>query len=193
MSARSAPASTQRQTVVPRLGENRAGEVVSMPPPAKKQTGLRKRQRTPAAKASLPPALVGSLFASFSSATVSADAKAAVQEGVEEFFDQMVKDVSSYAEHASRATIEKADVTLLMDRQRLTLGPNAPSALDLARKFLPMEVLEQLIPVATGNNDVYPPPKQRRVRAKRNIPQNDAVSTEPVSAKDARPSKSIYG
>ena len=45
---------------------------------------------------------------------------------------------------------------LVTRRQRLTLGENSPSAMDLARQHLPMETLEGLLPVALANNEVIP-------------------------------------
>ena len=69
---------------------------------------------------------------------------------------------SRYATHAGRQTVEHADIALLMDRQRLTMGPNTPSVQDLARRHLPMELLTDLLPVAIASNTVAPPPKKRR-------------------------------
>jgi hypothetical protein len=73
--------------------------------------------------------------------------------------------VDRYALHAGRHTVEQADVALLMDRQRLTMGVNTPTAIDLARRHLPMEVLTDLLPVAIMSNTVVPvPPRQKRKR-----------------------------
>lgn len=113
------------------------------------------------------------------------------------FLDQVSDDLSSYAHHAGRATIERADVELLLSRcglwafgsrrralgrvmcahppafavgpctcrQRLTTGPSAPGLDDLIRRFLPMEYVEALIPVARAHNKVVPePPHHGKVR-----------------------------
>lgn len=53
---------------------------------------------------------------------------------------------------------------LLMERQRLTRGANKPSAMDLARRHLPMEVVADLVPVAIASNKVIPAPRRKRKR-----------------------------
>eukprot|EP00041_Stephanoeca_diplocostata_P005891 m.70787 g.70787 ORF g.70787 m.70787 type:complete len:104 (+) comp16059_c0_seq4:314-625(+) len=101
---------------------------------------------------------------SFSSMPISPAAKLAAQQSLADFFPQMIGDLAAYAAHAGRQTVDPDDVALLLERQRMTLGANTPSAMDLARQFLPMESLHTLLPVAVSNNRVTPVPKRRKKR-----------------------------
>lgn len=137
----------------------------AMPPPARPTS-----KRTPAAKKAvrcLPPEHTNALFASFATMGPSVEAKQAVQAGVEQLFKQLVGDLTVFAKHAGRITIEEDDVKLLMDRQRITMGQKGRSLHDLARQYLPLESVEQLIPVALASNEVTPAPKQTKKRASR--------------------------
>jgi histone H3/H4 len=53
---------------------------------------------------------------------------------MEMFFAQLVGDLSTFAKHAGRVTVEESDVKLLMDRQRITIGASGKSLQDLARQ-----------------------------------------------------------
>jgi histone H3/H4 len=63
---------------------------------------------------------------------VDVDVDAVVQ--MELFFAQLVGDLSTFAKHAGRITVEESDVKLLMDRQRMTVGASGKSLQDLARQ-----------------------------------------------------------
>ena len=126
----------------------------------------------------IPPAVIRSVFSSFSKRKASRAALTEVQKGVASFLDQVGGDLSAYAEHAGRATIERADIELLMSRQRLTEGPSTSGVNDYIRRFLPMEYVEKLIPVARAYNDVVPeqsvPGGKRRRKRKAAAVSEDA-------------------
>ena len=75
---------------------------------------------------------------------------------------QAIGDLAAYAGHAGRGTVTEDDVTLLLERQRMTMGSAGHSLADLARQYLPMEALEQLLPVALAGNEVMPARKAAR-------------------------------
>ena len=86
---------------------------------------------------------------------------------LESFLTQMSGDLVAYAQHAGRKTVERADVELLLNRQRLIGGQGRGGATlnTLLHMFLPLEYVEDLIPVARAHNEVVPPPPGAKVRA----------------------------
>ncbi|KAH8162061.1 hypothetical protein CIB48_g6165 [Xylaria polymorpha] len=58
------------------------------------------------------------------------------------FFEQLGDDLSAYAKHAGRKTIDESDMITLMRRQRQTNASTTPFA--LAQRYLPRELLQEL-------------------------------------------------
>eukprot|EP01137_Pigoraptor_chileana_P017193 Opistho-2@74919 len=78
----------------------------------------------------------------------------AVARGTDKFIESVAVDLIAYANHAHRHTIEFGDVECLMRRQGLV---DSRAALDtLIRTNLPLEYVEELIPVARARNAVQP-------------------------------------
>eukprot|EP00053_Salpingoeca_punica_P008310 m.74925 g.74925 ORF g.74925 m.74925 type:complete len:353 (-) comp14547_c0_seq1:204-1262(-) len=124
------------------------------------------QKRKPRARAErgsvvLPATLAKTMFTSFSQLRPTPDCFPLVQEGLSRFMDQVVEDLHSYAKHAGRMTIERADVELLTKRQRVS---GAPTLETLIHQYLPMEVIEQLVPVAAAHNKVVPAPRAKKAR-----------------------------
>lgn len=141
----------------------KSARAMLMPPPARPAATTKRKQKKKKEPTSLPPEHTNALFTSFASMGPSPEAKQAVQAGLEQLFEQLVGDLSAFAKHAGRITIEEDDVKLLMNRQRITMGQKGRSLHDLARQYLPLESVEQLIPVARAS-DVTTPPNHFVVR-----------------------------
>jgi len=69
-----------------------------------------------------------------------------------QFWNQLSESLDAYATHACHTMIHPPDVELFLKRCRL-INPTT-SAQDLVRKHLPMEMVEQLIPIAQAYNRV---------------------------------------
>lgn len=66
----------------------------------------------------------------------------ALDQATDWFFEQMSSDLSTYAAHANRKTIDESDVITLLRRQRM-VGKNT-SVFALAQRNLPGELLQDL-------------------------------------------------
>lgn len=97
------------------------------------------------------------------------------------FIEQLGDDLEAYAKHAKRKTIEATDLKLLLARygselhcfhlhfhwplthcrQRL-VNQSTPALEALLHQHLPMELVEQVLPVAKAGNVLVPPPKGRK-------------------------------
>ncbi|QKX64005.1 uncharacterized protein TRUGW13939_11178 [Talaromyces rugulosus] len=75
-------------------------------------------------------------------AKISKETLAAVEQASEWFFEQASEDLSTYAKHAGRRTIDESDVLTLMRRQRLVNNTN--SVFSLAQRHLPKELLQDM-------------------------------------------------
>ncbi|KAG5292419.1 H2A superfamily domain-containing protein [Histoplasma ohiense] len=73
---------------------------------------------------------------------ISKDTLAAIEQATEWYFEQASDDLSTYAKHAGRKTIDETDVTTLMRRQR-HIGKNT-TMFALAQKHLPKELLHDI-------------------------------------------------
>ena len=74
---------------------------------------------------------------------------------VDAFVEQVLGDLVAYAAHANRTTVEKADIELLLQRQRqLFHGSRSQTLAFLIRKYLPADYVEELLPVSRAHNKV---------------------------------------
>ncbi|QDS68070.1 hypothetical protein FKW77_009887 [Venturia effusa] len=96
---------------------------------------------------SLPPTVIKRLASTFArsyggTGKLNKETLTAISQTSDWFFEQISEDLSAYADHAGRKTIEESDVITLMKRQRLLNNSNTPFS--LAQKFLPRELLQEV-------------------------------------------------
>ncbi|KAI5922297.1 hypothetical protein F4810DRAFT_721395 [Camillea tinctor] len=101
---------------------------------------------------SLPPSVVKRLATTFAktagmrNAKISPDTLDAIMQATDWFFEQLGDDLSAYARHAGRKTIDESDMVTLMrrcvDSQRQTSASTTPFA--LAQRYLPRELLQEM-------------------------------------------------
>jgi len=97
---------------------------------------------------SLPQGVVKRLATTFArsagipKAKITGDTLAAIMQASDWFFEQLGDDLSAYAKHAGRKTIDESDMLTLMRRQRQTKASMTPFA--LAQKHLPRELLQEI-------------------------------------------------
>ncbi|ETS84261.1 hypothetical protein PFICI_02286 [Pestalotiopsis fici W106-1] len=124
---------------------------------------------------SLPKGVVKRLATTFAKtsgagkAKLSADTLDAMMQATDWFFEQVGDDLSAYAKHAGRKTIDESDMLTLMRRQR-QIGASA-TPFSLAQRYLPRELLQELrMPV--------PPPTRAPKKSKRaNADEDDEEVT----------------
>ncbi|KAL4973765.1 centromere kinetochore component CENP-T-domain-containing protein [Aspergillus desertorum] len=75
-------------------------------------------------------------------AKISKSTLAAIEQASSWYFEQASEDLAAYSKHAGRKTIDEADVTALMRRQR-HLNDNT-TVFSLAQKHLPKELLQDM-------------------------------------------------
>ncbi|KAJ0422118.1 centromere kinetochore component CENP-T-domain-containing protein [Aspergillus carlsbadensis] len=75
-------------------------------------------------------------------AKISKTTLAAIEQASSWYFEQVSEDLTAYSEHAGRKTIDVADVTALMRRQRYL--NNTTTVFSLAQKHLPKELLQDM-------------------------------------------------
>ncbi|KAI1351085.1 centromere kinetochore component CENP-T-domain-containing protein [Xylaria sp. FL0043] len=91
---------------------------------------------------------------------ISPDTLDAIMQATDWFFEQLGDDLSAYAKHAGRKTIDESDMITLMRRQRQTNASTTPFA--LAQRHLPRELLQELrMPVPIPSK--APRKKARRI------------------------------
>ncbi|KAI0096393.1 centromere kinetochore component CENP-T-domain-containing protein [Nemania sp. FL0031] len=73
---------------------------------------------------------------------ISPDTLNAIMQASDWFFEQLGDDLSAYAKHAGRKTIDESDMITLMRRQRQTNASTTPFA--LAQRHLPRELLQEM-------------------------------------------------
>ncbi|WYZ45560.1 hypothetical protein EsH8_VIII_000876 [Colletotrichum jinshuiense] len=116
---------------------------------------------------SLPPAVVKRLATTFAKSSginntkISPDTLAEIQRASDWFFEQLGDDLSAYAKHAKRKTIDESDMLTLMRRQRQTGSTTTPFS--LAHRYLPRELLQEL-----RMPKPLPPAEPRKKRRKAN-------------------------
>ncbi|KAI8952194.1 centromere kinetochore component CENP-T-domain-containing protein [Xylaria longipes] len=96
---------------------------------------------------SLPPSVVKRLATTCaktagSKGKISPDTLDAIMQATDWFFEQLGDDLSAYAKHAGRKTIDESDMVTLMRRQRQTNASTTPFS--LAQRHLPRELLQEL-------------------------------------------------
>ena len=106
----------------------------------------------------LPKSLVAQLFTSFSRKRPTKDAIQLVGEISEKYLKQVSQDLTTYAIHAKRKTIEPEDVLCLFRRQKLVDSQHTLE--DMIRHHLPLENVEDLLPIARAHNVVIPTEKR---------------------------------
>lgn len=89
---------------------------------------------------------------------ISADVLDAIMQASDWFFEQLGDDLSAYAGHAGRKTIDESDMMMLMRRQRQTSASTTPFA--LAQRYLPRELLQEM------RMSVPPPTKARKKQSR---------------------------
>ncbi|KAL3466780.1 centromere kinetochore component CENP-T-domain-containing protein [Aspergillus heterothallicus] len=75
-------------------------------------------------------------------AKISKTTLAAIEQASSWYFEQASEDLAAYSKHAGRKTIDEADVTALMRRQRHL--NNTTTVFSLAQKYLPKELLQDM-------------------------------------------------
>ncbi|KAL4997618.1 centromere kinetochore component CENP-T-domain-containing protein [Aspergillus recurvatus] len=75
-------------------------------------------------------------------AKISKSTLAAIEQASSWYFEQASEDLAAYSKHAGRKTIDEADVTALMRRQRQL--NNNTTVFSLAQKHLPKELLQDM-------------------------------------------------
>ncbi|KAF3064313.1 hypothetical protein GL218_02451 [Daldinia childiae] len=97
--------------------------------------------------------------AGVSKAKLSSDTVDAIMQATDWYFEQLGDDLSAYARHAGRKTIDESDMMMLMRRQRQTSTSTTPFS--LAQRYLPRELLQEMrmsVPAPTKA------PRKRQVR-----------------------------
>ncbi|KAL4924923.1 uncharacterized protein BDV17DRAFT_284369 [Aspergillus undulatus] len=96
----------------------------------------------------MPAAVVRKLATRFARARAGPKTKiskttlAAIEQASAWYFEQASEDLTAYSKHAGRRTIDEADVTALMRRQRHL--NNTTTIFSLAQKHLPKELLQEM-------------------------------------------------
>ncbi|KAK2058497.1 hypothetical protein LY76DRAFT_55642 [Colletotrichum caudatum] len=132
--------------------------------PRKTKTGVRLSKYN-VEYPSLPPAVVKRLANTFarssgvSKTKIGPEALAEIQRASDWFFEQLGDDLSAYARHAKRKTIDESDMLTLMRRQRQTSQTATPFS--LAQRHLPRELLQEL------RMPKPPPPAEPRKKRRR--------------------------
>ncbi|KAI0173621.1 hypothetical protein GGR52DRAFT_396579 [Hypoxylon sp. FL1284] len=101
---------------------------------------------------------------------ISPDTLDALMQASDWFFEQLGDDLSAYAQHAGRKTIDESDMVMLMRRQRQTNASTTPFS--LAQRHLPRELLQELR---------MPVPATKKGPRKRQSRQADVDAEEEVT------------
>ncbi|XP_040265055.1 centromere protein T [Bufo bufo] len=115
------------------------------------------RKRSPKAKktgAVFSSSQIKQIFTHHSQVRVSKDALEDVEKCLDLYVNQLAVDLSTYTAHANRKTVTRADMELLMKRQRLVTDVTSLNV--LIEKHLPLECRALLIPCAMSGNKVFP-------------------------------------
>ncbi|KAK7114323.1 serine-rich adhesin for platelets-like [Littorina saxatilis] len=102
----------------------------------------------------LPTSTIKALFTHFCHLRVSKEAIKEVVKISDQFLQNMAEDVEAYATHAHRQTINMSDFELLMRRQGFIT--DTCSLNTLIAKYLPLELRQELIPIARSGNQLEP-------------------------------------
>ncbi|ROW10371.1 hypothetical protein VMCG_02121 [Cytospora schulzeri] len=122
---------------------------------------------------SLPPGVVKRVAQRFAGKSkISPDTLSALMQASDWFFEQLGDDLSAYAKHAGRKTIEESDMLTLMRRQRQVNATTTPFA--LAQRHLPRELLQEL-------RMPPPAPTKTKTKKRRRAPANPEEEDEDVT------------
>ncbi|XP_056382268.1 centromere protein T isoform X2 [Hyla sarda] len=102
----------------------------------------------------LPTSHIKQIFSHHAQVRVSREAMADVDKCLELYVNQLAVDLSAYTAHANRKTVTRADMELLMKRQRLVTDTTSLNV--LIEKHLPLDCRRLLIPCAMSGNKVFP-------------------------------------
>lgn len=103
---------------------------------------------------SMPTRVVKAIFSHFSKLRVSKEAIAEVEKVSEQYWRNLAEDLEAYALHAHRQVINESDFELLMRRQGFVT--DTCSLNTLIAKYLPLELRQELIPIARSGNVLEP-------------------------------------
>jgi len=86
--------------------------------------------------------LANSVLKSSKRNAIRKDTLLAIAQSTEWFFEQISEDLSAYADHVGRKTIDEQDMVMLMKRQRIIKGSSTPFF--LAHRHLPAELVKEV-------------------------------------------------
>lgn len=135
------------QSIAGTLGNVSLENSVQNEPPLPKPLNI-SSQRAPRIRTTVPASVIKDLVASMTTRKLQPAALAEIMEASEEFFQQAGLDLAAYARHSKRKTIDAVDVLQLMRRQRATTS-NTASPTVLAQKYLPQELVDEIIEATT--------------------------------------------
>ncbi|XP_062606251.1 centromere protein T-like isoform X2 [Saccostrea cucullata] len=121
-------------------------------PPVKSQT--LKKPRVKVQSSTLPASTIKQTFSHFCKMRVDKDTLPELVKITEEYFDQVAHDLEAFAHHAGRRTIDERDVELLLKRQKFIT--KTTSLTHLVEKYLPLELRQEIIPIARSGNKIFP-------------------------------------
>lgn len=135
---------------------NRNTEETQRTSAADTRTGKASRPRKKPGQG-LPTSVVKAAFTHFCQLRVSKEAIEEVEKMSEQYFKNMAEDLEAYALHAHRKTINESDVELLMNRQGFITDKCSLNT--LIAKYLPLELRQEMIPIARSGNKLEPASK----------------------------------
>uniref|UniRef100_A0A8W8KC89 CENP-T/Histone H4 histone fold domain-containing protein n=1 Tax=Magallana gigas TaxID=29159 RepID=A0A8W8KC89_MAGGI len=122
-----------------------------------KQTNRSKATKKPRVKVqslTLPAVTIRQTFNHFCKMRVDKDTLPELVKITDEYFDRVAQDLEAFAHHAGRKTIDERDAELLLKRQKIIT--NTTSLTHLVEKYLPMELRQEIIPMARSGNKIFP-------------------------------------
>lgn len=126
-------------------------------PVKEKPTNRSKATRKPRVKVeslTLPAMTIRQTFNHFCKMRVDKDMLSELVKITDEYFDRVAQDLEAFAHHAGRKTIDERDAELLLKRQKIIT--NTTSLTNLVEKYLPMELRQEIIPMARSGNKIFP-------------------------------------
>ncbi|CAJ0939110.1 unnamed protein product [Ranitomeya imitator] len=123
------------------------------PAPVRKKIQRTKSATPKKSGSALKSSQVKQIFNRHAQVRVSKEALTDVEKCLDLYMDQVASDLGAYAAHAKRKTITRADMELLMKRQRLVTDTTSLNV--LIEKHLPMECRKLLIPCAKSGNQIF--------------------------------------
>ncbi|XP_073437830.1 centromere protein T [Dendrobates tinctorius] len=124
------------------------------PAPVRKKIQRTKSTKPKKSGSVLNSSQVKRIFNHHAQVRVSKEALTDVEKCLEVYMNQLASDLSAYTSHAKRKTITRADMELLMKRQRLVTDTTSLNV--LIEKYLPLDCRTLLIPCAMSGNQVLP-------------------------------------